>query len=150
MWDDFTGSSSLEGSEVDSEKEVVTNSGLIKDFLFLFVFLVVVVLFWCVSLGSGFSPSWGLEGVSELEGDFGFSPSWGLEGVSKLEGDFGFCFSRSVFLFDLTHQFLWVWGIGASGSVFMAVFAHSPRSLALSGGMAMGVMVPYSGSTVGS
>ena len=135
---------------MDSEKEVVTNSGLIKDFLFLFVFLVVVVLFWCVSLGSGFSPSWGLEGVSELEGDFGFSPSCGLEGVSKLEGDFGFCFSRSVFLFDLTHQFLWVWGIGASGSVFMAVFAHSPRSLALSGGMAMGVMVPYSGSTVGS
>ena len=135
---------------MDSEKEVVTNSGLIKDFLFLFVFLVVDVLFWCVILGSGFSPSWGLEGVSELEGDFGFSPSCGLEGVSKLEGDFGFCFSRSVFLVDLTHQSLWVWGIGASGSVFMAVFAHSPRSLALSGGMAMGVMVPYSGSTVGS
>ena len=135
---------------MDSEKEVVTNSGLIKDFLFLFVFLVVVVLFWCVSLGSGFSPSWGLEGVSELEGDFGFSPSWGLEGVSKLEGDFGFCFSRSVFLVDLAHQSLWVWGIGASGSVFMAVFAHSPRSLALSGGMTMGVMLPYTGSTVGS
>ena len=34
--DDVTGSSSLEGSEVDSEKEVVTNSGLIMDFLFFF------------------------------------------------------------------------------------------------------------------
>ena len=152
MLDDFSGSSSLEGSEVDSEKDVATNSGLIKDFLFLFVFLVVVVLFWfwCVSLGSGFSPSWGLEGVSKLEGDSGFSLSWGLEGVSKLEGDFGFCSSGLVFLVDLTHQSLWVWGIGASGSVFMAVFAHSPRSLALSGGMAMGVMMLYSGSTVGS
>ena len=38
-WDDVSGSSSLEGSEVDSEKEVVTNSGLIMDFLFLFLFL---------------------------------------------------------------------------------------------------------------
>ena len=130
MLDDFSGSSSLEGSEVDSEKDVATNSGLIKDFLFLFVFLVVVILFWCVSLGSGFSPSWGLEGVSKLEVDFGFSPSW--------------------FLVDLTHQSLRVWGIGASGSVFMTVFAHSPRSLALSGGMAMGVMMLYSGSAVGS
>ena len=150
MLDDFSGSSSLEGSEVDSEKDVATNSGLIKDFLFLFAFLVVVVLFCCASLGSGVSPFWGLEGVSELEGDFGFSLSLGLEGVSKLEGDFGFCSSGSVFLVDLTHQSLWVWGIGASGSFLMAVFAHSPRSLALSGGMAMGVMMLYSGSAVGS
>ena len=145
MLDDFSGSSSLEGSEVDSEKDVATNSGLIKDFLFLFAFLVVVVL-----LGSGVSPFWGLEGVSELEGDFGFSLSWGLEGVSKLEGDFGSCSSGSVFLVGLTYQSFWVWGIGASGSFLMAVFAHSPRSLALSGGMAMGVMMLYSGSAVGS
>ena len=145
MLDDFSGSSSLEGSEVDSEKDVATNSGLIKDFLFLFAFLVVVVL-----LGSGVSPFWGLEGVSELEGDFGFSLSWGLEGVSKLEGDFGSCSSGSVFLVGLTYQSFWVWGIGASGSFLMAVFAHSPRSLALSGGMAMGVLMLYSGSTVGS
>ena len=96
MLDDFSGSSSLEGSEVDSEKDVATNSGLIKDFLFLFAFLVVVVLFCCASLGSGISPSWGLEGVFELEGDFRFSLSWGLEGISKLEGDFGFCSSGSV------------------------------------------------------
>ena len=104
MLDDFSGSSSLEGSEVDSEKDVATNSGLIKDFLFLFAFLVAVVLFCCASFGSGISPFWGLEGVSELEGDFGFSLSLGLEGVSKLEGDFGSCSSGSVFLVGLTYQ----------------------------------------------
>ena len=138
IFDDVTGSSSLEGSEVESEKEVVTNSGLIMDFLFLFLFLGGVVLSWSVSLGS-------LSCASS-----GFCSSWGLEGVSELGGDFGFWFLGSVFLVCLLHQSFWVWGIGASGSVLMAVFAHSPRSLALSGGMTKGVMLPYTGSTVGS
>ena len=138
IWDDVTGSSSLEGSEVDSEKEVVTNSGLIMDFLFLFLFLGGVVLSWSVSLGS-------LSCASS-----GFCSSWGLEGVSELGGDFGFWFLGSVFLVCLLHQSFWVWGIGASGSVFMAVFTHSFNSLLLSGGMDMGVTIAYSGAIEGS